>query len=96
MPTTVAMASGPASPTTRLRARSRRASLHSPTARSAVRRASRSAARGLPGELAAQVLAPAREAFAGGLNVAAGIAAVIAGGAAILALLRLRHIPPTG
>ncbi|MGW6502859.1 MFS transporter [Nonomuraea angiospora] len=55
-----------------------------------------SAARGLPGELAAQILAPAREAFAGGLNVAAGIAAVIAGGAAILALLRLRHIPPSG
>ncbi|MEU6783350.1 MFS transporter [Nonomuraea angiospora] len=55
-----------------------------------------SAAQGLPGELAAQVLAPAREAFAGGLNVAAVVAAVIAGGAAILALLRLRHIPPTG
>ncbi|WP_431906588.1 MFS transporter [Nonomuraea jabiensis] len=55
-----------------------------------------SAARGLPDELAAQVLAPAREAFAGGLNVAAVIAAVIAGGAAILALLRLRHIPPSG
>ncbi|MFI6738207.1 MFS transporter [Nonomuraea sp. NPDC050451] len=55
-----------------------------------------SAAQGLPGELAAQVLAPAREAFAAGLNVAAVIAAVIAGGAAVLALLRLRHIPPTG
>ncbi|MEV1172144.1 MFS transporter [Nonomuraea sp. NPDC049784] len=55
-----------------------------------------SAARGLPGELAAAVLAPAREAFAGGLNVAAVIAAVIAAGAAILALRQLRHIPPTG
>ncbi|MFG6192159.1 MFS transporter [Nonomuraea sp. JJY05] len=55
-----------------------------------------SAAQRLPGELAAQVLAPAREAFAAGLNVAAVIAAVIAGAAAILAVLRLRHIPPTG
>ncbi|SDJ20843.1 hypothetical protein [Nonomuraea jiangxiensis] len=54
-----------------------------------------SAAQGLPNELAAAVLAPAREAFAGGLNVAAVVAAVIAGGAAILALLQLRHIPPT-
>ncbi|MGR6915563.1 MFS transporter [[Actinomadura] parvosata] len=55
-----------------------------------------SAARTLPGEVAAAVLGPAREAFAGGLNVAAVVAAVIAAGAAVLALLQLRHIPPTG
>ncbi|MGN9837261.1 MFS transporter [Nonomuraea sp. H19] len=55
-----------------------------------------SAAQGLPAELGAAVLAPAREAFTSGLNVAAIIAAVIAGGAAVLALLRLRHVPPTG
>ncbi|WP_433515299.1 MFS transporter [Nonomuraea sp. CA-143628] len=55
-----------------------------------------SAAQALPSELAAAVLAPAREAFAGGLNVAAIVAAVIAGGAAVLALRQLRHIPPTG
>ncbi|TMR11322.1 MFS transporter [Nonomuraea turkmeniaca] len=54
------------------------------------------AAQGLPGELGAAVLAAAREAFTSGLNVAAGIAAVIAGGAAVLALVKLRHIPPTG
>ncbi|MFC7111038.1 hypothetical protein ACFQQB_67970 [Nonomuraea rubra] len=55
-----------------------------------------SAARGLPDDVAAAVLAPAREAFAGGLNVAAVVAAVIAAAAAILALRRLRHLPPTG
>ncbi|MFF0771313.1 MFS transporter [Nonomuraea wenchangensis] len=55
-----------------------------------------SAAQGLPADLAASVLTSAREAFAGGLNVAAVVAAVIAAGAAVLALLRLRHVPPTG
>ncbi|MET7333520.1 MFS transporter [Nonomuraea sp. NPDC005650] len=55
-----------------------------------------SAAQGLPADMAAAVLAPAREAFAGGLNVAAVVAAVIAAGAAILALLQLRHIPRSG
>ncbi|MBG0823280.1 MFS transporter [Planomonospora sp. ID91781] len=54
------------------------------------------AAQTLPGELAAAVLAPARTAFAGGLTTAAVIAAVIAAGAAVLALRRLGHIPPTG
>ncbi|MFI7643559.1 MFS transporter [Nonomuraea sp. NPDC049400] len=54
------------------------------------------AAQTLPGELAAAVLAPARAAFTGGLTTAAVIAAVIAAGAAVLALRRLGHVPPTG
>ncbi|MEU7864351.1 MFS transporter [Nonomuraea sp. NPDC049141] len=54
------------------------------------------AAQTLPGELAAAVLAPARAAFAGGLNTAAVIAAIIAAGAAVLAMRRLSHIPLTG
>jgi MFS transporter, DHA2 family, multidrug resistance protein len=54
------------------------------------------AAQTLPGELAAAVLAPARAAFADGLNTAAVIAATIAAGAAVLALRRLGHVPPTG
>ncbi|GAA3618382.1 MFS transporter [Nonomuraea rosea] len=54
------------------------------------------AAQTLPGELGAAVLAPAREAFTGGLTTAAVIAAVIAAGAAVLALRRLGHLPPTG
>ncbi|MEU8251191.1 MFS transporter [Nonomuraea sp. NPDC048916] len=55
-----------------------------------------SAARELPAELGAAVLGPAREAFTSGLNVAAVTSAVIAAGAAILAVVRLRHVPPTG
>lgn len=54
------------------------------------------AAQTLPGELGAAVLAPAREAFAGGLTTAAVIAAAIAAAAAVLALRRLGDIPPTG
>ncbi|HEX4815087.1 MAG TPA: MFS transporter [Nonomuraea sp.] len=54
------------------------------------------AAQTLPGDVAAAVLAPARAAFAGGLNTAAVVAAVIAACAAALALLRLGHVPATG
>jgi DHA2 family multidrug resistance protein-like MFS transporter len=49
----------------------------------------------LPAELGAAVLEPAREAFTSGLNMAALTAAVIAAGAAIVAAVRLRHVPPT-
>ncbi|SDJ27894.1 MFS transporter, DHA2 family, multidrug resistance protein [Nonomuraea maritima] len=49
----------------------------------------------LPGELAAAVLTPAREAFTSGLTTAAAIAAVIAAAAAVLALRRLASVPPT-
>ncbi|MFI7708736.1 MFS transporter [Nonomuraea sp. NPDC049480] len=55
-----------------------------------------SAAPGLPADLGAALLAPAREAFTSGLNTAAVTAAVITAVAAVLALLKLRHIPPTG
>jgi MFS transporter, DHA2 family, multidrug resistance protein len=55
-----------------------------------------SAAQGLPAELGAAVLGPASAAFTSGLNVAAVTAAVIAAGAAVLAVVRLRHVPPTG
>lgn len=54
------------------------------------------AARQLPADLSAALLAPAREAFTSALNVAAGTSAAIAAAAAILAALRLRHVPPTG
>jgi DHA2 family multidrug resistance protein-like MFS transporter len=55
-----------------------------------------SAAGGLSPELSAAVLEPARAAFTSGLNLAAIIAAVIAGIGAVLAATRLRHVPPTG
>ncbi|WP_342776193.1 MFS transporter [Nonomuraea terrae] len=55
-----------------------------------------SAAQGLPADLGAALLVPAREAFTSGLNVAAVISAAIAAVAAILAAVRLRHVPPTG
>ncbi|TMR90128.1 MFS transporter [Nonomuraea basaltis] len=55
-----------------------------------------SAAQGLPADLGTALLAPAREAFTSGLNVAAGTSAVIAAAAAILAVVMLRHVPPTG
>ncbi|MEV0830136.1 MFS transporter [Nonomuraea rubra] len=55
-----------------------------------------SAAQGLPAELGAALLAPARAAFTSGLNLAAVIAAVIAAGAAVLAIVRLRHVPASG
>jgi MFS transporter, DHA2 family, multidrug resistance protein len=50
----------------------------------------------LPSEVGAAVLEAARAAFTIGLNVGAATAAVIAGLAAILAAVRLRHVPPTG
>ncbi|MGW0801408.1 MFS transporter [Nonomuraea sp. NPDC002799] len=49
----------------------------------------------LPADLAATLLAAARQSFTSGLNVAAGTAAVIAIAAAFLALAKLRHVPPT-
>ncbi|WP_188192010.1 MFS transporter [Nonomuraea sp. SYSU D8015] len=55
-----------------------------------------SAAQGLPADLGSALLTSAREAFTSGLNVAAITAAVIAAAAAILAVARLRHVPPTG
>ncbi|WP_084959841.1 MFS transporter [Thermoactinospora rubra] len=55
-----------------------------------------SAAQHLPADLGAALLAPAREAFTGGLNVAAAVSAGIAAAAAVLAVVRLRHVPPTG
>ncbi|MEV0351589.1 MFS transporter [Nonomuraea sp. NPDC050680] len=55
-----------------------------------------SAAQGLPTELGAALLTPAREAFTSGLNSAAVTAAAIAAGAAILAIAKLRHVPATG
>jgi DHA2 family multidrug resistance protein-like MFS transporter len=54
-----------------------------------------SAAQQLPANLGDALLNPAREAFTSGLNAAAVTAAAIAAGAAILALARLRHVPPT-
>jgi DHA2 family multidrug resistance protein-like MFS transporter len=50
----------------------------------------------LPAEVGAAVLEQARAAFTSGLNLGAGIAAVIAATAAILAVTRLRHVRPTG
>jgi DHA2 family multidrug resistance protein-like MFS transporter len=55
-----------------------------------------SVAKALPADLGAAVLEPARAAFTSGLNVGALIAAVIAAAGAILAAVRLRHVPPTG
>jgi DHA2 family multidrug resistance protein-like MFS transporter len=55
-----------------------------------------SSASGLPADVAASVLEPARAAFTSGLNLGALVAAVIAAAGAILAFVRLRHVPPTG
>ncbi|WP_129664676.1 MFS transporter [Phytoactinopolyspora endophytica] len=49
----------------------------------------------LPATAADTLLEPAREAFTSGLNVAAGIAAVLALAAAVLSLTILRRVPPT-
>lgn len=54
------------------------------------------AAQGLPADLGAAVLEPARAAFTSGLNLGAVVAAGIAAAGAVLAALRLRHVPPTG
>jgi DHA2 family multidrug resistance protein-like MFS transporter len=55
-----------------------------------------SAAHGLPADVSAAVLEPARAAFTSGLNLGALIAAVIAAVGAVLAAVRLKHVPPTG
>ncbi|MEU0869238.1 hypothetical protein ABZ331_02450 [Nocardia brasiliensis] len=48
---------------------------------------------GLPGELGEAVLLAAREAFLHGVHVTAGITAVAAVALAVIAVLRLRHVP---
>jgi MFS transporter, DHA2 family, multidrug resistance protein len=50
----------------------------------------------LPAELGATLLETARAAFTSGLNVGALIAAVLAAAAAVVAVIQLRHVPPTG
>ncbi|MFE0130818.1 MFS transporter [Streptomyces sp. NPDC059037] len=49
-------------------------------------------ARELPGPLGAQVIEPAREAFTGGLNLAAGVAAAVVAVLAVAAMVLLRHV----
>ena len=49
----------------------------------------------LPAGLAAALLAASREAFTTGLQVTAGISAVVAVGIAVLATVTLRHVPAT-
>jgi MFS transporter, DHA2 family, multidrug resistance protein len=48
----------------------------------------------LPGDLGTAVLDVAREAFVDGMQLTAGIAAVIAAGLAVLAITALRHVSP--
>ncbi|MFP3992310.1 MFS transporter [Streptomyces sp. E11-3] len=50
----------------------------------------------LPGTLADQILTPAREAFASGLNTVAIINTVLVIGLTVLVVTMLRHVPPTG
>jgi DHA2 family multidrug resistance protein-like MFS transporter len=50
----------------------------------------------LPDQLAAVLLAVAREAFTSGLHAVAAVAAVVAAGVAILILTTLRDLPPIG
>ncbi|MCP3817851.1 MFS transporter [Streptomyces sp. A3M-1-3] len=50
----------------------------------------------LPGELGESLLQASRDAFAGGLNTGAYVAAGVAAVGAILAAVALRHVPPTG
>lgn len=50
----------------------------------------------VPAELSASMLRAARDAFAGGFNVAAATSAGIAAVAAVLAAVALREVPPTG
>jgi len=52
-------------------------------------------ARKLPADAGAAVLAASREAFTTGLQVTAGISAVVAVGIAVLATVMLREVPPT-
>src|SRR5699024_7893932 len=53
-------------------------------------------AEGLSGQVGEAVLTAAQDSFTSGLNAAAMISAVIAALAAIIAAIRLRHVPPTG
>jgi DHA2 family multidrug resistance protein-like MFS transporter len=53
------------------------------------------AARQLPADAGAALLAASREAFTTGLQVTAGISAVVAVGIAVLATVMLREVPPT-
>lgn len=48
----------------------------------------------MTGDAAASLIATAREAFTAGFNVAGVVAAVLVGGAGLLALTLLRHVPP--
>jgi DHA2 family multidrug resistance protein-like MFS transporter len=50
----------------------------------------------LPVDLTAPVLDAARTSFTTGLTVGALVAAVIAAAAAVIALVQLRHMPPSG
>lgn len=50
----------------------------------------------LPGPMADQIITPAREAFASGLNVVALIGAILVSALTVLAVTMLRHVPPTG
>jgi MFS transporter, DHA2 family, multidrug resistance protein len=50
----------------------------------------------LPGPVAGALLDSAREAFTSGMHVIAAVSAVIFAGLAVLTLVTLRHIPPTG
>ncbi|WP_043636523.1 MFS transporter [Nonomuraea candida] len=51
--------------------------------------------RDLPGSIADQIITPARDAFASGLNVVALIGAILVTALTILALTMLRHVAPT-
>lgn len=50
----------------------------------------------LPGPMADQIITPAREAFASGLNVIALVGGVLVTALTVLAVTMLRHVPPTG
>ncbi|MGH3393926.1 MAG: MFS transporter, partial [Streptosporangiaceae bacterium] len=54
------------------------------------------AARTLPADLASALLGPAREAFASGLHLVAGISAAVLAVVAVLMVGLLRGVPPTG
>ncbi|WP_329106793.1 MFS transporter [Micromonospora sp. NBC_01699] len=50
----------------------------------------------LPGEVGAELLQSARDAFTTGMHVVAAISAVLLVGLALIAVVTLRHAPPTG
>jgi len=54
------------------------------------------AAQSLPEQLAAALLASAREAFTSGLHTVAVVAAILLSGVAVLIVTGLRHLPPIG